>query len=64
MSKQQLIDSIQQHNPTANAEFLIYFDEAALHRYLHHLHYGKRPRGSQNLWIRGGETAAVVIRTR
>ncbi len=64
MSKQQLIDFIQRHNPSADAEFLATFDEENLHRYLSHLHYGKRPRGSSAVWIRGGETPAVVTRTR
>ena len=64
MSKQQLIDSIQQHNPSANSEFLIHFDEAALDRYLNHLNYGKRPRRAEHMWIRGDETPAVVTRVR
>jgi hypothetical protein len=64
MSKQQLINFIQRHNPTAGADFLATFDEAALHSYLNHLHFGKRPRTAGAQWVRGTETPAVVTRVR
>jgi hypothetical protein len=64
MSKEQLIDNIRQHNPTANSEFLFGFDEVALNRYLTHLRYLGRPRGAGSLWVRQPETAAVITRNR
>jgi hypothetical protein len=62
MSKQQLIESIREQNPSANQDFLTQFDEQALHKYLDHLGHGRRPRGQHGLWVRGAETPAVVTR--
>ena len=64
MSKQQLIDSIREHNPSAGHEFLIRFDEVALNLYLNHLDHIRQPRGAASMWVRGSETAAVVTRQR
>ena len=64
MSKQQLIDAIQQHNRSATQEFLFTFDEQALSNYLSHLVYRTRPRGVASRWIRPTETHAVVTRRR
>lgn len=64
MSKQELIDSIRTHNPTANAEFLVGFDETALDRYLNHLLFTQRPRATGSIWVRPAETTAVVTRDR
>jgi hypothetical protein len=64
MSKQELIDSIRRHNPTAHAEFLTGFDEQALDRYLNHLLFQQRPRGSCTIWVRPAETTAVTTRQR
>ena|GEM_PF-627996 len=62
MSKQQLIEAIRRHNPTADASFLTDFDSDALTHYLHHLRHMARPRGVHSYWVRRAETAAVVTR--
>lgn len=62
MSKQQLIDSIQQFNPSARREFLTDFDKEELDRYLNHLRFTKMPRGANHEWIRRGDSAAIVMR--
>lgn len=61
MSKDVLIETIQQHNPTAGQEFLMRFNEAALERYLTHLQYLTHPRNAG--WVRAYETPAVVAHT-
>ena len=63
MSKRQLINAIRHFNPTAETEFLIEFNESALKSYLRHLRYLRHPRGGRTLWVRHGETPAVVTRT-
>lgn len=62
MSKSQLIDAIREQNRTATAEFLAVFDEDALSNYLNHLNYRHGPRGSQAVWVRPKDTAAIVTR--
>ena len=63
-AKEELIDSITRHNPTAAPEFLVSFDEAALGLYLSHLKYLSNPRGGRAAWVRTSETRAVMSRTR
>lgn len=63
MSKQELIETIRQHNPTAATEFLTGFDEQALDGYLRHLLHGRQPRGASSLWIRPAETPAIMTRS-
>jgi len=60
MRKQQLIERIRQHNPTAPMAFLNDFDEDQLMRYLCHLRLTCRPRTGDTLWIRNGETPAIM----
>ncbi|MHB1157946.1 MAG: peptidoglycan binding domain-containing protein [Phycisphaerales bacterium] len=62
MSKQQLIEAIRQFNRSVTQEFLITFNEEALNQYLHHLKYRVEPRNPQNVWVRAGDTAAIVTR--
>lgn len=64
MSKNQLIDAIQEQNRTAKTEFLATFDEEALSTYLNHLNYRRGPRGPQSIWVRPKDTAAIVTRVR
>ena len=58
MSKQQMIELIQQRNRTARPEFLMKFEEPALRDYLERLTVvlGRRGRGS--VWVRQGRTPA------
>lgn len=62
MSKQQMIDAIRQHNRSAEAEFLIEFNEVALKNYLERLTTIHGRRGRASVWVRTGETPAVVTR--
>jgi len=62
MSKEVLIETIRQHNPTAGPEFLVRFDESALQRYLNHLLHLLQPRTAG--WIRQFETRAIVCHSR
>lgn len=63
-TKQHLIDDIRRHNPTAQADFLIVFDEPALDRYLDHLRHRLQPRGGGSFWDRQPDTPAIVTRAR
>lgn len=62
MSKQQVIDAIRVHNPSAPTEFLSVFDERKLQSYLQRLTriLGRRGRGS--VWVREGDTPAIITR--
>ena len=62
MSKQELIRTIRQHNPTANADYLTGFDKPALLRYLRRLRHGRGPRGADSFWTRRPDTPAIVWR--
>jgi hypothetical protein len=62
MSKQQLIEAIRKQNRSATETFLIDFDESALTNYLNHLTFRHTPRGDGSVWVRTGETPAVVVR--
>ncbi len=64
MSKQELIDTIRQHNPSADAQFLTGFDESALDRYLGHLLHRLAPRGAASMWVRPGDSHAITTRHR
>ena len=62
MSKQQMIEAIQQKSRGATPEFLARFDEASLQLYLRRLTtvVGRRGRGS--VWVREGHSPAIVTR--
>lgn len=62
MSKNQIIENIQQINRSARQEWLNLFDISALRRYLDHLQRTLEPRGGHSVWVRTNETAAVVTR--
>lgn len=62
MSKSQLIEGIQQINQSAHHDWLSLFDVSALKRYLDHLHWQLEPRGRQSVWIRDGDTPAILTR--
>jgi hypothetical protein len=61
-SKAQLIASIMEINPSASQQWLDLFDVSALRRYLDHLQHALEPRGRGSIWLRDGETPAVVTR--
>ncbi len=62
MSKQQLIEAIRERNRSASEDFLVGFDVGALNNYLSHLDYQSGPRGRDAMWVRTGETPAIVAR--
>ena len=62
LSKPQTIDAIIQINRSATKDFLDHFDLSSLKRYLNHLQLTQEPRGRCSIWVREGETSAVVTR--
>lgn len=62
MSKQQMIDLIQQRNRSASSEFLLKFDENALQTYLHRLTSVHGHRGRSSVWVRRGDSPASITR--
>lgn len=62
MSKTQLINSIQQINRSARADWLSAFESKALQGYLDHLQITLEPRGRNSSWIRRAETPVIVTR--
>jgi hypothetical protein len=62
MSKQQIIEAILVENRSAAPEFLVRFDERQLRSYLQRLTLIRGHRGRQSVWVREGDTAAVVTK--
>ncbi len=62
LSKEQIIQSIQQVNRSARQDWLDLFDTTSLQRYLDHLQQTLEPRGGHSIWVRPSETRAVVTR--
>ena len=62
MSKHQMIEAIQRHNPSATEEFLVAFDEHSLGSYLRRLTELKDRRGRASVWVRevGGSPAITM----
>ena len=63
MSKQQLIDAIRNHNRSAQDAFLVTFDQQVLETYLRRLQTVQGKRGAGSVWVRPGDSPAVVTRT-
>ena len=60
MNKQELVEAIQEHNSTADSEFLLSFDDTELDSYLQRLTRINNHRGRETVWVRdvddqGGE---------
>lgn len=64
MSKQKMIEQIQQKNRSASPEFLARFDELALGSYLRRLNTVSGHRGKGSVWVREGTTPAITTGTR
>ncbi len=62
LNKTQTIASIQEINRSVSRDWLDLFDVSALRQYLDHLQQTIQPRGGESVWIRPGETPAVVTR--
>jgi hypothetical protein len=60
MSKRQLIDNIQELNPTAQTEFLTQFDENALQQYLEHLQAARAKKVHIAGWVRKRSNVRMV----
>jgi hypothetical protein len=62
LNREQVIDRIIQFNRSARVEFLESFDDSRLNHYLDHLIATSIPRGPDAVWVRRGETAAIMSR--
>jgi hypothetical protein len=62
MSKQQLIEAIQEHNRSVNDDFLKGFELGDLETYLQRLTRIANHRGRETGWVRSGAAPAVVTR--
>lgn len=62
LSKSQLIEAIRQINQSARPDWLGLFDVSALKRYFEHLQWQLEPRGRNSIWVRDGDTPAVLTR--
>ncbi|MEX0775533.1 MAG: hypothetical protein WD042_07440 [Phycisphaeraceae bacterium] len=60
MSKEQVIDQIVRINRSAIRDFLDNFGEQELHSYLQRLTQVHGHRGRGSIWVRQGDTHAVV----
>ena len=63
MNKQEMIEQIRSRNRSASVEFLVHFDEQALTSYLNRLTRINGRRGRDSVWVREGDSPAVVTRT-
>ena len=59
LTREQLIERIAEFNPTASAEFLSTFNDAALALYLEHLHAKLRDADPTTPWVRPGDTPGI-----
>ena len=64
LTREQVIDEIITHNPSAGAEFLDGFSEPRLRIYLTRLRSPRRGRGRDTRWLRPGDSPAIVARER
>ncbi len=62
LNKTQTNVAIQEINRSVSSDWLDVFDVSALRHYLDHLQQTIQPRGGESVWIRTGETPAVVTR--
>ncbi len=62
LNKTQTITAIQEINRSASRDWLDFFEVSALRHYLDHLQQTIQPRGGESVWVRPGETPAVVTR--
>ncbi len=62
LTKNQLIDSIQEINSSARADWLAMFDISALHTYLNNLQRTLEPRGADSRWLRTQGTSPFIMR--
>lgn len=60
LTREQLVEQILAHNPSAASVALERFDGNALAVYLQHLLAAQTPRGRAARWLRPGDTPAIV----
>lgn len=63
LTREQVIDRIMEFNRSARAEFLGSFDDQRLVHYLDHLVQTAKPRGPDAVWLRRGESPAIMSRS-
>lgn len=61
LSHGQLVERILSLNPSATADFLDGFRDSHLQSYLEHLQAAQRPRGREAVWVRPGESPAIMM---
>lgn len=62
LTREQVVDRIMSLNRSARAEFLETFDDEGLRHYLDHLIATSVPRGRDAVWVRRGESPAIMSR--
>mgnify|MGYP006299139263 CR=1 FL=1 len=62
MRKDDLITEIVNVNRTADRTWLMTFDEDDLRRYRDNLERTREPRGRDSIWVRSGDTPAIITR--
>lgn len=60
LSRAQLFERIQFHNPTATVDFLGRFADPDLKTYLDHLLIASGPRLERKQWLRPGDSPAIM----
>lgn len=62
LTREQVVDRILALNPTASTEYLSGFPETSLTVYLEHLVVTSGPRGRHAIWVRPGDSPAIMGR--
>ncbi len=62
MSKHDMMEQIRFYNDSASSEFLATFNEQQLESYLQRLTKVRNRRGRGSVWVRQGDTSAIVRR--
>lgn len=62
LTKNQLINSIQEINRSVRSDWLELFDISALRMYLNNLQRTLEPRGGDSRWLRTQGTSPFIVR--
>lgn len=62
LTREQVVNRIIHINPTATAHFLARFTDDSLGQYLAHLMAASGPRGAHSVWLRPGDSPAILAR--
>jgi len=64
LTREQVIDEIITHNPSASVNFLDDFHDGRLRLYLSRLRGSRQGRGRGTVWVRTTDSPAIVSRER